>query len=1150
MDSTLLYVTLAFALISFLCSTYTTLRTLLPLLPDHPLNPRTNGAPPTTVHDQRPRLKSAQRFTAYLALTDVFATCILISEVACAVSSSSQLGYSRLSDSRVVLATTARPTLLLIVAVLSYVNVVQGRAISLGFADCIVWGPALILYSLGAGLASLATVDGKDVWIGLIVWLSTATAIVTFCFTRLLIAILRVRSMTKREQVFSPWAREQEKAIRISSEHDMPYNRYSLTFHPNYSGLSANFVGTIGRPSQGLPPQQQRDLIPYTSDTRSAVSYGPSRPSYEQDQVEQFDEIPHQRDFRSPTPGSLHGLLDRSTATTPVSNLSQSTKRRPEDDVEEVLEDRGRHSIGESVASRASTYLAAGGFVGGSAVRQAIIREAWRDQDPPGTGHSPKVELSDRETRGAMVRLGGHLASSLLGYALISPLICLRIANSTSSVPLIASVLLVIGVCQPPIVLAYQCWMSEGFWYHRSTRSIKEIEVITTDKTRDRSASRASTIETWKSSVPGIPVDGRDIASNIRGRMGRALSVLSAHPKLQLLNGTSDITEPSSSTSGFVKSAASQGHARLRSLKLSKASYQTMGDMVRSRSRANSTTSRKTVGGFEHSRVLSTPVNDFDRAIAMQLLASRRTPSASEPKGEADLDSRSLKDLADRKRAPSPSPPPSPSPSPPSPVHEFEFSTHEITLSPSSSTFPTTSASQTFPQESTRPISIDYLSAQVLPQLVPSLRLGHLHIDPRSNPIPTPPRSADSLASPSTKFARGSRKLRTRSFPGFPVKGDTDISFEIDDTAGEEAWIAVEEEVKGEEDLEKERVEEEQTDLREESRTTAHHERSGSSMTRLDISFEWEAVDSTEILDDSTSPLESTLPFSPILPLSISRRQSLPDSPRDEDDDVDLHTSTINCATVRPVSRNSDVSTSFESPRLISRPKQEEHHDSMASRDSARSLGDANQSSITSEGFRNLLNSGSWHVQVLPVDDRTTPDNPLSTHAALPRRPLPTTPLRPGHRPLSLLGQRDINLAASAASESDREQQKTSRYAAARNEEESSTLPSTRPNIPLPPIPAPIEEIDEDRKSGTPTPKSRRTLKARRESENRQTPTTSSSTSRTPPNVTSRSKLRSRHQRNASSISINDENIQIQGTKTPKAPRATRPPPLSLRTMR
>ena len=200
----------------------------------------------------------------------------------------------------------------------------------------------------------------------------------------------------------------------------MPYNRCSLTFHPNFSGLSANFVGTIGRSSNG-PLRHQRDLIPYTSDTRSAVSYGPTRPSYEQqDQVEEFDDLRHQRDFRSPTPGSAHGLLDRSAVTTPASNFSESTRKRLNETEEEVLEDRARHSIGESIASRASTYLAGGGFVGGSAVRQAIIREAWRDQDPPGTGHSPKVELSDRETRGAMIRLGGHLASSLLGYVSIT----------------------------------------------------------------------------------------------------------------------------------------------------------------------------------------------------------------------------------------------------------------------------------------------------------------------------------------------------------------------------------------------------------------------------------------------------------------------------------------------------------------------------------------------------------------------------------------------------------------------------------------------------------------------------------------------------------------------------------------------------------
>ena len=396
-----------------------------------------------------------------------------------------------------------------------------------------------------------------------------------------------------------------------------------------------------------------------------------------------------------------------------------------------------------------------------------------------------------------------------------------------------------------------------------------------------------------------------------------------------------------------------------------------MGDLQRPRSRANSATSRKTVGGFEHSRVSSTPVNDFDKAIAMQLLASRRKYSTSERGGNLATDQHSLIDLPHKKRTPSPSPLPSPapSPSPPSPVHDFEFSTHEIRISPSSSTFPTTPASQPFPGESTRPISIDYLSAQVLPQLVPSLRLGHLHIAPRSDPIPTPPRSADPLSSLSTKFARGSRKLRSRSFPGFPLSDDMERSHGGYESAEDEVWVAVDEEVaKGELVSEDEKIADPEMDAgigecAEQTRTTIHHERSGSSMTRLDISFEWEAVDSTEVLDDSIPANDSTIPFSPILPLSISRRPS-PQPAIEDDDDVDI--STFHCATVRPVSRNSDISTSFESPRLISRPTQEESHERSRSIDSARALGDANQSSITSEGFRNLLNSGCELLSFFP----------------------------------------------------------------------------------------------------------------------------------------------------------------------------------------
>lgn len=63
---------------SFFASTYTTLRTLLPLLPAHPLTRRITGsavgpyeAPPRAPVEKRVRLKSAQRFTVWLAATDI-----------------------------------------------------------------------------------------------------------------------------------------------------------------------------------------------------------------------------------------------------------------------------------------------------------------------------------------------------------------------------------------------------------------------------------------------------------------------------------------------------------------------------------------------------------------------------------------------------------------------------------------------------------------------------------------------------------------------------------------------------------------------------------------------------------------------------------------------------------------------------------------------------------------------------------------------------------------------------------------------------------------------------------------------------------------------------------------------------------------------
>ncbi|GAA5870084.1 hypothetical protein JCM16303_001890 [Sporobolomyces ruberrimus] len=1146
MDPSLLYFTLFLALISFLCSTYTILRTLLPLLPGHPLNRRrTPSSRDSDSPEKPPRLKSAQRFTVYLAVTDVFATCVLLWEVAWAASSNSQLGSNKLSDSRVYLATTARPTLLLIVAVLSYANVIRGKSISLGFADCIVWGPALVFYAVGGGLASTGKVGGLDVWIGLIVWLATVTLIVSVCFTRLLVAILRVRSITRKEQIYSPWAREQEKVLRSVSEYDLPYHqRYSLTFHSNFSGLSTNFLSRIGRSSKDYSQgTAKQDLA-----NRSVA--GGFTPRQSQDI---FRECEYGGDSRSPTPGSTRGLLDRSTATTPAPNFSHSTSKPQnlDDGPAEVLHNSPRQSIGESIASRASTYLAAGGFVGNSSVRQAIIKEAWKDQDPPGTGHAPKVELSEKEARGAIVRLGGHLASSILGFALVSPLVCLRIAGPTAEAPLLVSFLLVVGVCQPSLVLSYQCWKSEGFWFRRppspiptssSTFDFVGLEIVSQGEVKGRTARRTSN---WRDSLPGIRTDGEDCVSVSRSRLGRALSILSTHPKLQLLNSPSDDPAPSpalASASGSVKAATTTGHARLRSLKLSKGTVMSMGDIL-PRARAGSSASRKTFGGFEHNRNTSTPVNEFDKAIALELLASRpKTPKSAHTA------------VSSRAVTPTPSPTPMtfPAPLPDSHASDFDFSVRELSLSRYSSTIYTTSE----PRESSRPISIDYLSAHVLPQLVPSVRLSrNVHVETSSAPLPTPPRPFNSIPTRRRNKVRATRSLSLPlvNVPALPVSSEgakTDS----------EVWIAVENTIQVEHGQEKIETGEEEPipHIDPTIRTLpSFHNRSGSSATRLDISFDWEAVDGTETLelDEATFADESsagedepgtlhrrrsrdllspTLPYSPVLPLSFTRRPS----PRPElskpqedpvankgskssvgdDDDEDVHTSTFHCATVRPVLRSPEQTGSIGSTRTFN---------------------ELNQSSITSEGFRNLLSSAgcSWHAPASRggFESASSDDQHLRYQGSFPRRPLPTPPVQVGNRPASLLGQRDLNSSTSA---SESELQKTHHYRAARKAEGT---PAGRPNVSLPPIPVPatIEEVEEDRKSGTPTPRRRRSFGRSRqereapdESSSRRTPATIGSTSRTPPNVTSRTKLRSRHQRNASSLSLNDENVFLPVSPT------------------
>jgi hypothetical protein len=237
------------------------------------------------------------------------------------------------------------------------------------------------------------------------------TAIVsaaTASFGRLLLAILRVRRQSTSDQ--------------HSQQHS---SSFLQTYHPNTSSLSTSFVRSIGRSTSTL----NLPLSP-VPEPQSRLSTA---------------------DFfaRSPTPGSCHNLIDRSTTSSPPHSIQLGPRLNWA--AHEVL------TLDESPSA-------------GPAERS------------PSSSSSPAVELSAREARGALIRIGGHLVSALASYAMVAPFILDRglQAASTSSHGLVYS--LIIGVCLPSAILAWQCAASDGFWVPSATPMPTPSEVATFDE--------------------------------------------------------------------------------------------------------------------------------------------------------------------------------------------------------------------------------------------------------------------------------------------------------------------------------------------------------------------------------------------------------------------------------------------------------------------------------------------------------------------------------------------------------------------------------------------------------------------------------------------------------------------------------------------
>lgn len=199
---------------------------------------------------------STRSFTCWLASVDAVAVAVLIWEVALVP----HLGANDISVARLFFAVSARPTLLLLVALLSYINVVRGKPVLLGRADIVVWGPSFVILVAGTGTAAGIGSSSVHVFQFLLGWSVIISAVVIFCFSRLLLAVVRVRrqaqlrsrqmmaeagrsspclpAINEHAAMSTTFLREPEPRPSMASDRSLPYA--FLSIDPSKYNMSAN----------------------------------------------------------------------------------------------------------------------------------------------------------------------------------------------------------------------------------------------------------------------------------------------------------------------------------------------------------------------------------------------------------------------------------------------------------------------------------------------------------------------------------------------------------------------------------------------------------------------------------------------------------------------------------------------------------------------------------------------------------------------------------------------------------------------------------------------------------------------------------------------------------------------------------------------
>ena len=174
------------------------------------------------------------------------------------------------------------------------------------------------------------------------------------------------------------------------------------------------------------------------------------------------------------------------------------------------------------------------------------------------TTHSAAA-LGRREARQATLRLGGHLLVCILAFAAAMPFIAFKafVLGPADAVPLPVAILLVVSVALSGPLLAVQVALAEGLIYRPRLPPVPTMSTANDGGDIEHMASRASTpaqsvrslgtyapsmrsVATTSATLVGRPASvDIDSSSMSKSRFERALSMTAAHPKLQLLSGTS-----------------------------------------------------------------------------------------------------------------------------------------------------------------------------------------------------------------------------------------------------------------------------------------------------------------------------------------------------------------------------------------------------------------------------------------------------------------------------------------------------------------------------------------------------------------------------------------------------------------------------------